>query len=141
MSEPIDVAIPQALYAWLIAMPSCPPRAAPFVTGGGAYVPVTGTLYLDVAPLLRAEPEHFGIAFQNSDIERGIFQVDVVAPLGPGELPGTRVAALVKSRFFIGKDFTVNGGRLWVTNTPTIATVKDAPWVRFTVSVPFRFDT
>lgn len=139
MSEPIDVAISQTLYAWLIAMASCPPRAAPFVTP--PYVPVTGTLYLDVAPLLRAEPEHFGIAFQNADIERGTFQVDVVVPLGPGELPGTRVAALVKARFPIGTEFSVNGGRLWVTGTPSIAAaVKDAPWVRFPVSIPYRFD-
>lgn len=143
MTEPIDVAIQVALYARLTGATGTlgsTPRAAPFVDP--PYVPVTGTIYLDVQ-FLRAEPDHFGLSFDNADILSGIMQVDVVAPLGPGGLPALRLASLVKERFAIGTPgLTANGKSIVIVNTPSIATaVRDGPWVRFPVSIPYRLIT
>lgn len=145
MTEPVEVAIAQSMYAWLQSAPGtlgATPRAAPFVTP--PYTPVDGTIYLDVSSVLRAAPEHFGLDIANIDILNGIYQVTVVAPLGPGELPGLRVASLVRDRFdpknLTGANrLTANGKWLDVTALPTIAAaVKDAPWVRFPVSIPYQ---
>ncbi len=144
-TEPVQLAIAAALYAKLITPEltnPATPRAAPLV----AYTPTTGTAYMEVHPLLRAHPEHFGIDYANSDILRGIFQVDIVVPDGAGENPGVRLASLVVARFPIGLLLTVVstlGTRaLRITNTPTIAAaVKDAPWVRFPVSILYQIIT
>jgi len=114
------------------------PRAAPFV----AYTPVPGTAYYHVHPVLRAEPQRPGIGFTGSVLRRGIFQIDAVAPDGAGEAPGLRMAGLVAARFAIGTKLVAGAGsarrRLLLDKEPTIASaVKDAPWVRFPVSIPF----
>jgi hypothetical protein len=144
-TEPVNVAIAAALYTKLTTpelTSPVTPRAAPLV----AYTPTVGTAYMDVHPLLRAEPEHFGIDYANSDFLRGIFQVDVVVPDGAGEAPGVRLASLIAARFPIGLALTVVstlGTRLLkILRPPTIAAaVKDAPWVRFPVSIPYQLIT
>lgn len=145
MTEPVEVAIAAALYARLTssAAPlSATPRAAPLV----AYTPTLGTAYLHVWPLMRAAPEHFGISDANADTLRGIFQIDAVMPDGAGEAPGVRLASLVQDRFPHGLTLsvvsTIGTRTLRVTNRPTIAAaVKDAPWVRFPVSIPWQLVT
>jgi hypothetical protein len=143
VTEPINVAIADALFTHLtvpeLSGMSAATRAKPFVP----FTPTVGTAYLDIRPLLRAEPEHFGLGYDNSDFLRGIFQVDAVVPNNVGgEAPGVRLASLVAGRFPIGTPLsfvcTLGRRKLTITNTPTIAAaVKDAPWVRFPVSIPY----
>jgi hypothetical protein len=136
----IDSDIQAALLGNLRTPPlsGSPPIAYPFVE----FVPTPDVAFLDARPVLRAGTEHFGVAYGNSDIFSGIFQVDAVIPNGKGEAPGLRLAALVADRFAIGTQLAAGGRRLEIVGTPTIApAVTDAPWVRFPVSIPYRVIT
>lgn len=136
MTEPVDVLVLNALMTQLStpAITGSPPIASPLV----GYTPVPGTPYLDAHSVLRAEPEHLPIGFSGSTIRRGIFQVDAVVPDAAGEAPGIRLAALVAARFPIGTSLVAGSYRLRLDKEPNIAAaVKDAPWVRFPVSIPY----
>lgn len=103
-----------------------------------AFNPSANTTYLAVHPILRAAPRRPGINFTGSVLRAGIFQVDAVAPDGAGEGPGLRLADLVAARFAIGTKLVAGSYRLLLDKEPTIAAaVKDAPWVRFPVSIPY----
>jgi hypothetical protein len=139
VTEPVDILIQNAMFAKL-ASPNIttPPTAIayPFVT----FVPVVGTNYIDARPMLRAAPDNPSLANTGSNIYRGVFQVDAVTPDAKGEAPGIRLASLISARFPVGIKIPVVGGRFWVkcNDIPTIAAaVKDAPWVRFPVSIPY----
>jgi hypothetical protein len=137
VTEPVDVLIQAALCAWLKS-PDLTVPATPIAMPLVSFTPAPKTPYLDVQPVLRAAPEHFGISNENADILRGIFQVDAVVPDGHGEAPGVRLASLVKARFAQGTKLVAGTQYLRLNKTPTIAAaVKDAPWVRFPVSIPF----
>ena len=130
-------AVQAVLCAFLVNPPlsGSPAIAMPLVT----FVPTPGVSYLDARPLLRAEPEQFGLDYRNVAIHRGIFQVDAVVPDGSGEGPGLRLTKLVADRFAIGTRLVAAGLNLEIVGKPAIAAaVKDAPWVRFPVSIPFR---
>lgn len=137
MTEPLDVSIQSALLAQLTT-PALTSPATPIAYPLVAYTPTIGTAYLDARAILRAAPNHPGADFSAYTIRRGIFQVDAVAPDGAGEAPGLRLAALVAARFAIGTKLVAGSYRLLLDKEPTIAAaVKDAPWVRFPVSIPY----
>jgi hypothetical protein len=145
VTDPLNVLMSVALFAQLdspdLTTPATP-IAWPFVE----YIPVTGAAYLEVHSLLRAQPKHWNMNFDGSDILNGIFQVDAVVPDGKGEAPGMRLATLVAQRFVIGTEMVCGTGsdarKLQVNNVPKIAAaVKDAPWIRFPVSVPYQLIT
>lgn len=139
MSTAPLAAIQTALLANLTAAPDLTTPATPFAMPLVDYQPVPSVSYYDVRPLLTAEPEHFGLAYGNADIHKGVFQVDAVIPDGGGEALGLRLAAAVADRFPIGTLLSASGRRLEIINTPSIGpAVKDAPWVRFPVSIPWR---
>ena len=141
MTEPLDVAIQSALLTRL-TVPALSTPATPIALPLVAFSPTPNVAYFDARAVLRAEPEHFGLAYANSDIHRGVFQVDAVVPDGGGEAPGLRLAALVAARFAIGTVLVANSRRLEIVGVPTIAAaVKDAPWVRFPVSIYYRLIT
>jgi hypothetical protein len=103
-----------------------------------AYTPTAGTAYLAVHPILRATPRRPAIAFTGSVLRAGIFQVDAVTADNAGEGPGLRLADLVAARFPLGTELTVGAYKLLVNKDPIIAAaVKDAPWVRFPVSISY----
>lgn len=107
-----------------------------------AFSPTAGTAYLDARAILRAAPRVTGLGFDSSIERRGIFQVDAVVPDNQGEGPGLRLAALVAARFAIGTKLVAGSYRLLLDKEPTIAAaVKDAPWVRFPVSIPYLIIT
>lgn len=136
MTEPVDVLILNALMTQIStpALSGNPPIASPFV----AYTPSPGVKYLDCHDPLRAEPESPSIAFNQSTILRGIFQVDAVVPDGAGSAVGLRLAALVAERFAEGTALTAGTYKLQINSPATIAaSVKDAPWIRFPVSIPY----
>jgi hypothetical protein len=138
VTEPVDVLIQAALCAWLKS-PDLTVPATPIAMPLVSFTPAPKTPYLDVQPVLRAAPEHFGISNENADILRGVFQVDAVVPDGQGEAAGLRLAALVKKRFAIGTKLPIGNHFLHVWTSPAIAAaVKDAPWVRFPVSIPYQ---
>lgn len=112
--------------------------AYPFV----AFTPVTSPTpqaYIEARPVLRADVNSPALAFNQSDLFAGIFQVDAVIPDGGGETPGIRLAALVVARFYEGTKIALSTGRyLKINKIPSIAAaVKDAPWIRFPVSIPY----
>lgn len=136
----IEGDIQQALCAHLAspALAGSPPIAWPLVT----YSPTLGTSYLAVQPVLRAETDPQALGFGDGDVYTGIFQVDAVIPDGRGEQVGLTLAALVKDRFPAGTVLSAGGKKLRVNRPPTIApAVKDAPWVRFPVSVRYFLST
>lgn len=135
--EPIDVAVyyaltdnlktPDIVTSIRIAYPDV------------AFAPNDGETYLDARSPLRAAPERLGVGYASSIRRRGIFQVDVVLPDGKGTAVGLRVAALVAARFPIGTKLAAGRCRVSLDSEPTIAAaVKDAPWVRYPVSIPFE---
>lgn len=133
----IEADILDALMAHLTtpALTGSPPIAYPLV----AYSPTIGTAYLDARAPLRAVPEQYGHAFDSDVIHSGIFQVDAVMPDGKGEGPGLDLSALVAARFVAGTELDAGGHLLRVMAPPAIAaSIKDAPWVRFPISIPYR---
>jgi hypothetical protein len=142
VTEPVEVAIAEKLFSYLtnpeLTGMSSATRAKPFV----AYMPTAGTAYMEVHPLLLAESEHFGVDDANPNLLSGIFQVDAVVPDNAAQNPGLRLANLIQGRFPLGLRLSVVSTlgtlTLRVTKIPTIAAaVKDAPWVRFPVSIPY----
>lgn len=134
MTEPLDVLILNALMDRLTNPSLGVPIASPSVT----YAPVAKQSYLDARNIMRAEPSSRAIAFNQSTFFRGIFQVDAVVSDGGGEAVGLRLAALVAARFPEGTDISTGGIRIQLQKPPAIATaVKDAPWVRFPVSISY----
>lgn len=133
----IDVDIQAALLERLDSPPltGAPDIAYPLV----AFTPTPGTAYLDAHAVMRGDVEQFGLAFDSDTIHVGFFQVDTVMPDGAGEAPGLRLAALVADRFAVGTTLVAGANRLKVLAPPSIAAVvKDAPWVRFPVTIPYR---
>jgi hypothetical protein len=139
MTEPLDVLVLNALMTRLTSPDIGTPVTSPSVT----YAPVTGKIYLDARNILRAEPQRPGMSFTNaSTFNRGIFQVDVVGPDGAGEAALLRIAALVQARFPIGLVLPAVPYQLQFQKLPVIAAaVKDAPWVRFPVSISYLIIT
>jgi len=140
MTEPLQVLMFNALLAQLTTPPltGSPPIAYPLVV----FAPVVGTPYVDARMLLRAAPEHPALDFGSSDLHKGVFQIDAVVPDGGGEPVGLRLAALIAERFAIGTALTAGAYKLRVMTVPNIApAVKDAPWVRFPVSVSYLLIT
>lgn len=136
-TEPIDVLVAKALIARVTTQALTSP-ATPIANPYVAYTPTVNVAYLDIRPVLRADPENPGIAFDGSSIFRGVFQVDAVMPDGAGESPGLRLASLVAARFAVGTKLVAGSYFVKCNKIPTIAAaVKDAPWVRFPVSIPF----
>lgn len=142
MTEPLDVLIQAALMAQLTAAPRILPTgqtASPLVN----FAPTEGTPYIDARPVMRAASQHMGIAFTDSEVNRGIFQVDAVTPDNQGEAPGLRLASQIAARFAMGTELAlaIAGAvplKLQFLKSPTIAAaVKDTPWIRFPVSIPY----
>lgn len=141
MTEPLDVLIQQVLVAKLVPNASvatsditnpATPVALPLI----AYTPTSGTKYLDIRAVMRAEPERPFIADDDGIIHKGVFQVDAVVPDNQGAFPGLRLAALVATRFPLGPLAMVDVFRLKILKPPAIAApIKDGSWVRFPVSV------
>lgn len=137
MTEPLDVLILNTLMTRLTT-PALDDPATPIASPLVAYTPTDGVPYFKVWPVMRAATEHFGLAFENPDMHRGIFQVDAVVPDGNGEAPGLRLASVVVARFPIGTVLAAGAFSLRIQIPATIAAaVKDAPWVRFPVSIPY----
>lgn len=102
------------------------------------YTPVVGVPYFDVRAIMTADTYHPGLGFADSNLDRGIFQVDAVIPDGKGEAPGWRLAELVKARFALGTKLALGSLYLRINSPPqTAAPLKDGAWLRFPVSVPY----
>lgn len=133
----IETDILTALFTKLTT-PALNSPATPIAWPMVIYTPVAGTPYFDVRPILRAAPEHLQLATSGPALHRGILQVDAVVPDTQGESPGLRLADLVAARFPIGTTLTAGSRLLRILRTPSIAAaVKDAPWVRYPVSIPY----
>lgn len=137
MAEPLDVDTLNAFMARLTT-PALTSPATPIAFPLVAFTPASGVKYLAIAPIMRAEPFHPGLSFNGHTERRGILQIDAVIPDNTGEPNGLRLAALVAARFPIGTDLIAGTHRLRLYKEPTIAAaVKDAPWVRYPVSIPY----
>lgn len=137
MAEPLDVLILNAFMARLTT-PALTSPATPIAYPLVAFTPASGVKYLAIAPIMRAEPFHPGLGFNGYTERRGILQIDAVIPDNTGEPNGLRLAALVAARFPIGTDLVAGSRLLRLYKEPTIAAaVKDAPWVRYPVSIPY----
>lgn len=141
MTDPIEVAIQAALCTWLQA-PDLTSPATPIAMPFVPFSPVVGVSYIQVQPLLRAQPSQPWLSFAGPTINTGIFQVDAVIPDEKGEAPGYRLAGLVATRFARGTQWNAGGFKLQVVAVPqTASALKDAAWVRFPVSIPYLIIT
>lgn len=137
MTEPLDVDISTALLT-RFTTPALTSPATPIAKPFIPYTPTPGTAYLDARAIMRAAPEHPSIDFGGSDILRGIFQIDAVVPDTHGENPGLRLASLVAARFPLGLTLAAGAQTIRFHTVPAIAAaIKDAPWVRFPVTIPY----
>jgi hypothetical protein len=111
------------------------PVAFPLVT---FTPPANGGSYVQVHPIMRLPPNHPWLG-DGGTIYGGILQADaVVSDNGAGEPPGLALAALIKARFPRGSQVVAGQYRVQFQRVPTIAAaVKDAPYLRFPVSIPF----
>lgn len=138
MTEPLDVQIQSALLTQLTAAPAILPpaqTAMPFT----AFSPVLNVPYLEAHRIMRAQPQSPGVPFVSFTRYRGIFQVDAVVPDSQGEAPGLRLASLVAARFVQGTVLFTVSYKIQLNTVPAIGpAVKDAPWVRYPVSIPYQ---
>lgn len=99
------------------------------------YTPVQGTPYQRVT-LMLAEPDNSEIGPQF--VQRGMLQVSLFYPDGPGPAAATTRAELIQTAFARGHSFTSGGITVTVEKTPEIATaMQDED--RFHVPVRIRF--
>lgn len=119
----------------LVVTPTALPVAWPDVP----YAPTVGQAHLR-ASILRADPSQVTLGTGGYTRSRGVLQVDVCMPEGSGEVKGSAVADQVIAHF---KQTTLVSGltTVRVIRRPHIAAVlKDSPWYRFIVRVPYQAD-
>jgi len=139
MSDGPETSIQLAFCAFLQAGNLGFPIAWPFTV----FSPISGVAFFDARGMLRAAPRGIGLAFTDSMLRTGIFQVDSVTPTDQGEAPGLRMAELVAVLFDQGTFFVAgNRWKVRINQVPKIApAVMDAPWLRFPVSILYSVST
>jgi hypothetical protein len=138
MTDSLDALIQDALFTRL-KTPALTSPETPIAWPLVAFIPPASGAYLDARPIMRAETDKPWIAFDSSQVHRGIFQVDAVVPNTGGERAGLNLAALVAARFATGTMIDIAGGyRLKIIDAVSIGTVvPDSPWARYPVSIPY----
>lgn len=140
MADPINVLIQAAMSAQLTT-PALTSPATPIAYAFVPFTPTPGVSFLQICPVLRAAPNAPGLNRFSGTMFVGVFQIDAVVPDGNGEAAGLRLASLVATRFQFGTVLLLQAGpnvKLQLNGVPTIApAVKDAPWIRFPVSIPY----
>lgn len=138
MTEFVDVNAQAALLTQLTNPDLGYPIAFPLVP----FSPTDGTAYLEVWPLMSAEPNHPGLGYSDFTRNLGIFQVDAVIPDGQGSAPGLRIAAKIAERFAIGTTLTAGARKLQINKVPKVsAWIKEGAWARFPVSITYQIVT
>ena len=138
MTEFVDVNVQSALLTQLTNPDLGYPVAFPLVP----YTPTDGVAFLQVWPLMSAEPLHPSLDYSGYTRSSGIFQVDAVMPDGQGEAPGLRITAKVAERFAIGTTLTAGARKLQINKVPKVsAWIKEGAWVRFPVSITYQIIT
>jgi Bacteriophage related domain of unknown function len=138
MTEFVDANVQNALLTKLTSPSLGYPYAYPYIP----YVPSEGQAYMEAQPILKAQTQHPGLGYSDSNLGKGIFQVDAVIPDGIGEPTGLRMQALIAERFAIGTTLIAGTRKVWINSPPqTAAGIKDGAWVRFPVSIAFTIIT
>jgi Bacteriophage related domain of unknown function len=134
MTEFLDANVQAALMTQLTVPDLGFPIAFTFVP----FSPVDGTPFLQVWPIMKAKVTHPGLGYSDSDLNRGIFQVDAVIPDETGEPPGLRMAAQIAERFAIGTTLLAGSRKVQINSVPqTAAAIKEGAWVRFPVTITY----
>lgn len=138
MTEFVDANIQAALNTQL----STPDLGYPIAFALVPFSPADNVAFLQVWPIMKAKTDHPGLGYADSNLGRGIFQVDAVIPDGQGEPPGLRIAAKIAERFAIGTTLVAGSRNLKINSVPqTAAAIKEGAWVRFPVTITFTIVT
>lgn len=136
--EFVDANVQAALNAQL----ATPDLGFPIAFSLVPFSPTDDIPFIQVWPLMSAQPNHPGVGYQDSTLNLGIFQVDAVMPDGQGEAPGLRLAAQIADRFKIGTTLTAGMRRLQINMVPKVSTaIKEGAWIRFPVSITYQVIT
>ena len=140
MTEYIDANIQNAMMTQLTSPPltdsnsNAYPMAFPFLP----YDPIEDTPYMEAWPIMKAKTQHPTLGYYDSDLQRGIFQVDAVVPDGRGEPIGLRMQAQIVERFAMGTVLLAGQRNLYLNAPPQVTQgMKDGAWIRFPVSITF----
>lgn len=138
MTEFVDANVQNALMTQLTTPTLGYPISYPFIP----YIPIEDMAYLEAQPIMKADTQHPGLGYSDSNLGKGIFQVDAVIPDGKGEPTGLRMQAQIAERFAIGTVLIAGNRQVKVNSPPQTAEgIKDGAWVRFPVSVTFEVIT
>jgi len=99
------------------------------------FEPTNDTLYLRPT-LLPATTEPSGLP--DSDEHSGIYQVDVIAPMGSGKGEAIEKADIVANQFKRGKIITHNGVNVWVLSVSRGVGGRDGSWYILPVQISYK---
>lgn len=132
MSVFTDISI--ALDTQLGTLSSSPPVAWP----NSAYTPVTGTTYIRPT-LLPASSEIATIGLTTStDLNTGIYQVDVFTEAGTGKSAGMVMADLVADHFKRDTNLVYNGRTVTIKNVSQSPANTDNGWFQIPVNIEYQ---
>jgi hypothetical protein len=132
----VDTAISEALLGRLEAMVLSPPLPVAFP--GRAFDPPDDVMWLKAA-LLPAEPQGIGRDSTNSNVHRGLLQVNVFYPADTAEIQAIVIADQVIAHFAYGTEVLEGGFLVEVSRAPwRSASVEDKPWQMIPVRIPYQ---
>jgi hypothetical protein len=133
-STTIEAKIVDALKARLLALTLSP--ALQIAWPNVAFTPPTGA-YLRVTNMQNTTSRAV-IADDGPQLNQGIFQIDVMAPLGEGEA-SLDTGAQIAAWFGAGTRLPFTGGQVRIVDPPNVTSMKSGDGIRWmiTVSVPW----
>jgi len=99
------------------------------------FTPETNTLYLRVT-MLPASTEQAGVI--DSDVHIGIYQIDVIAPMGVGKGEAMEVADIVADKFTRDQVIVENGVKVWILSTSRAKGMRSESWYILHIEVIFK---
>lgn len=128
--------IAAALDTHLSTMTSLPPVA----WENREYTPTNGTLYLRPT-MLFGDTVQGTLGTSGTDINEGIYQIDVFAKSGDGKGAGIVMADLVATRFKRGTSLTYNSRTVTVISARRKPGNIDGNWYQIPVEIVYRSHT
>lgn len=99
------------------------------------YTPTIGELYLRPT-LLPASTEPS--SYESSDEHSGVYQIDVIAPMGGGKGQALTQADLIADQFKSRQTITYNGVNVYLQSTSRLRSARDDGWYIVPISVTYR---
>lgn len=115
----------------LAQLPSSPPVAWPNVP----YTPTTGVTYLRVS---RLPAESESVSLDYIEMQNGIYQIDVVAPLGNGTGAANTMAESIAAHFSAQRHLGTDTDYVAIRNISRNGGLRDESWWVVSVSITYN---